>query len=163
MDIREEFGKITGFKLSAREVNRFSDEVERKDWLFTKLAHFYFTHPDKFDILKKRVTRWLKLEKSAEILALAGYVYYIAEDFKQARKFFLDVVHWEPDNIDSWIDLAFCLRHLEEYEVSNGIFFNLYYVIHYYKYFKLNNRGRYTKLKNLVLEICKRRAANLYK
>lgn len=91
-------------------------------------------------------------EQSEIIFALAGYIYYIDEDFIRAKRCFLRAISLNPDNLDNWIDLAFALRHNGEYEISNGIFFNYSYVIYYYKYLKLIGCS-YHKLKDLILRI----------
>lgn len=155
MSILEEFKSITGFELSPRQTNYPSDRIERKDSLFSQLAIFYFSDRQKFKKLRQKIRDWLRKEKSETIFALAGYIYYICEDFSKGKDYFLKAISLNPDNLDNWIDLAFSLRHLGEYKISNGILFNYNYVIHYYKYLKLKGCN-YSKLKKLVLEIIDR-------
>ena len=155
MSIAKEFKDICGFELFTRQTNHLFDRIERKDSLFSQLAILYFSHPRKFNELKRKINDWLKIEQNETIFALAGYICYISEDFKKAKEYFLKTISLNPDNLDNWIDLAFTLRHLCEYRISNGIIFNYDYLMHYYKYLKLYNCS-YTKLKRLILEIAKR-------
>lgn len=155
MAIYEEFKRITGFELLPRQTNYLSNRVERKDPLFPQLTIIYFSDPQKFKRCKQRIRLWLKKEHSETTFALAGYIYYIIEDFKKAKNYFLKTVSINPDNLDNWIDLAFSLRQLGEYRVSNGIIFNHNYAIYYYKYLKLVGCS-YSKIKKLVLEIMSR-------
>jgi len=153
--ISQEFESITGFALTKYRCNRITDFIRRKDALFSELAELYFFNRNKFQMLLKKMKVWLRKEESVSVLSLAGYVYYIAEDFKSARRNFLKAVSIEPDNLDSGFDLAFTLRHLGEHRASSGIFFHFPYVIHYYKHFKLNS-SNYNTLRALILEITKK-------
>jgi tetratricopeptide (TPR) repeat protein len=155
MPIRESFRDIAGFELLPRQTNYIGDRVERKDSLFTLLAVCYFSDPQRFKKIQGKITGWLRKEQSETTCALAGYVYYIAEDFKKAKKILLKAVSLNPDNLDTWIDLAFALRHNGEYEVSDGIFFNYSYVAYYYKYLKLRG-ANFSEIKKLVSEIVNR-------
>lgn len=152
MSISEEFEYITGFELLPHYTNYLYDKEERNDLLFSKLANFYFSDRQSFLKLCRKIKNWLKKEHSETLFALGGYIYYISEDFKKAKKCFLKAIYLNPDNFDNWIDLAFTLRHTGEYRVSNGILFNYDYLMHYYKYFKLDSRD-YVKLKKLISEI----------
>lgn len=155
LSILEEFKHITSFELITRQTNYPSDRVERKDSLFSQLAILYFSDRQRFKKLQQKVKDWLRKEKSETIFALAGYIYYITEDFNKTRQYFLKAISLNPHNLDNWMDLAFSLRHLGEFRVSNGILFNYDYVIHYYNYLSLRG-SNYVKLKKLILEIIKR-------
>lgn len=152
MDIYKKFNKITGLTLGLREVNKISHQIERKDSLFADLSRLFFSDKHKLKILQAKLSGWLKSDSDSVVWALAGYTYYICKQYKESRDCFLKLISIEPDNLDSWVDLAFALRHLGEYAVSNSILFNLKYVIYYYKYLKLKS-GDYTAVKNLALEI----------
>ena len=147
-----EFVNITGFNLPPRMTNRLSNRVVRKGYLFDDLAKLYCFKPERFKKLAQKIDQWLCADQSETILVLAGYVYYIVEDFRKARNYFLKAVSLNPDNLDNWIDLAFTLRHFGEYEVSNGILFNFDYAIHYYNRFKLSGCD-YATFKKLILKI----------
>ena len=147
-----EFRDITGFNLPLRMTNRLSHKIVRKGYLFDDLAKLYCFKPKRFEKLVQRIDRWLSADQSETMLVLAGYIYYIAEDFKRAGDYFLKAISVNSDNLDNWIDFAFALRHFNEYEVSSGILFKFDYVMYYYNYFKLSGCD-YTVLKNLVLEI----------
>lgn len=154
MDIFQEFRGITGFDLSYRRANLLSDKIERKDPFFSLLTILYFSDRIRFNKLKQRINYWLRKEESETLFALAGYIYYIAEDFNKAKKFFLKTIQLNPNNLDNWFDLAFTLRHLGDCEVSHGILFNFDYAIHYYNYLGLKGSG-YPRLKRLIIEITK--------
>lgn len=155
MTIQEEFKNICNFSIFQRQTNFTADRIERKDSIFPLLAALYFSSPESFNKLRIKIKDWLKDDQSETILALAGYIYYLYEDFKKAKEYFLEAISLNPDNLDNWIDLAFALRHNGEYELSRGVLFNYDYVIYYYKY--LNLKGcKYIKLKKLILEIIKR-------
>jgi tetratricopeptide (TPR) repeat protein len=155
LSIQEEFKRITGFELLARQTNCLSDKIERKDWFFNQLAILYFSSPKRFSKLKRKINGWLKREQSETIFVLTGYIYYINEDFKKAKECFLKTITLNSDNLDNWIDLAFTLRHNGEYKISNAILFYYYHLIYYYKYLGLKGCN-YAKLKKLTLEIIKR-------
>lgn len=153
--IKKDFVYITGFDLLPRIVNLMSDGVERKDSLLKELSIFYFSEPQKFKKLKQKIKKWLKQEQTETLFSLAGYLYYIINDFHKAKRFFLKSIAVSPDNIDNWMDLSFALRHLGEYAVSNGILFYFDYVIYYYKFLGLDGDS-YASIKKLVLEITRR-------
>ena len=154
MPIQEDFKSICNFSILPRKTNLMENLVERKDGLFSRLALLYSSNPESFNKLRAKIRSWLKEEQSEAIFALAGYIYYICEDFKKAKEYFLKAVSLNPDNLDNWMDLAFALRHNGEYELSRGILFNYDHIIYYYKYLGLKG-CKYSKLKNLVLEIIK--------
>ncbi len=101
------------------------------------------------------IINWSRREHSEGLFALAGYICYITEDFKTAKRNFFKAASLNPDNLDNWIDLAFALRHNGEFEISNCLLFNYDYVIHYYNYLGLAGCD-YGRLKNLILEVAKR-------
>ena len=70
----------------------------------------------------------------------------------------MECIARDPDNVDSWFDLAFCLRHLKKEAVSEGILFNFDYVIHYYKHLGLHGCS-YRVLNNLVLMVANKKTA----
>lgn len=154
--IQKKFKKIAGFKLLLRKTNFLESNLERCDNLFESLSRLYFDCPQKVQQIKKEVGQWLSWEKNSEtLLALAGYIFYLIEDFASAKKFFLKAVSVNPDNLDNWRDLAFALRHLGEEEISRAILFNFDYVIYYYNYLGLE-ASNYRKLKEMILAIQKK-------
>lgn len=154
VSIPEEFNNIAGFDLPKRQVNYLFDRIERKDPVFSGLARLYCFSPRRFNKLKFKIRSWIKKMPGEETFALAGYIYYISNNFKKAKHCFLRTIALSPDNLDNWIDLAFCLRHNGEDVISNGILFNYQQVSYYYKYLGLAGRG-YASLKRLVLEVVK--------
>jgi len=155
--IQKEFKKIAGFDLKLRRTNLLIDQIERRDNLFEDLSRLYFDNPLKVKKLEKSLKRWLSLNLSEELetlFSLAGYVFYLEENFKKAKKFFLKAISSNSDNYDNWRDLAFSLRHLGENDIAYGIFFNFDYIVYYYKYLELEGIS-YQELKKLILKINK--------
>lgn len=152
--IQKKFQKITGFPLRKRQTNHLSEKIIKKDQLFENLARLYFNRPKKFNQLCKKILPLINQKKELDetLLALAGYLYYLQEDFKKSKTFFLKCINLNPQNLDNWIDFAFTLRHLGEDKLANGILFNYDYLIYYYHYFKMINCS-FSKLKNLILKI----------
>jgi len=155
LTIAEEFNSICGLNFLPRKTNYLTGYVERRDSFFSHLATIYFSNPETFKKLKTKIKSWLKEEESETVFALAGYIYYLSDDFKKAKMYFLKTISLNPDNLDNWIDLSFALRHNGEYDISRDILFNYNYVMYYYKYLKLAG-CRYPKLKKLVSQIIKR-------
>lgn len=152
MSIDKDFKNIAGFELSPRKVNRILDLVERKDSLFEDLTYLSVFRADKFKALADKVEGWLGKDQSDAMFALAGYIDYIRENYKKARNYFLEAIYLAPENLDSWIDLAFALRQIGEYDVSRSILFNYKYIMHYYIHLNLGPCG-YRKIKDLALKI----------
>jgi tetratricopeptide (TPR) repeat protein len=152
--IQNLFQEITGFQLRRRATNFLSERVIRKDNLLEKLSRLYFENPKKFNKISKKILPLINLKKtqSETLLALAGYFYYIQENFQEAKNYFLKCIQLNPKNLDNWFDLAFALRHLGEYELSEGILFNFDYIIYYFELFKLK-ACNFPKLKKLILTI----------
>ena len=113
--------------------NTLKENIERKDTLFSELTRLYINKREKFNKIKRRLLVRLKKEKSEEMCAAAGYIYYLEEDFNKSTKYFLKTVALKPDNLDNWMDSAFSLRHQGESTVSSVILFHFDHVIHYYK------------------------------
>lgn len=152
--IQKQFQKITGFELKKRQTNSLLEKIVKKDQLFEDLARLYFDKPKKFGQLSKEILPLINQKENPDetLLALAGYLYYIQENFKKAKIYFLKCVNLNPQNLDNWIDLAFTLRHLGNDKLANGILFNYDYIIHYYYFLKLSDCN-FLKLKNLISEI----------
>ena len=154
IQIQKQFQKITGFKLKKRQTNYLSEKIFRKDNLFENLARLYFNQPQKFNQIFKKILPLINPKNSLDetTLALAGYLYYIKEDFKKAKMCFLKCVNLNSQNLENWIDLAFTFRHLGDDKLANGILFNYDYLIHYYHFLKLSDCS-FLKLKNLISKI----------
>lgn len=153
--LQKRFKEITGFELKERQTNLLSEKVFRKDDLFETLPRLYFEKPKKFKELSKKLLPLILNKRNLSnetLLALAGYIYYIEEDFKKAKNCFLKCINLNPQNLDNLIDLAFTLRHLGDYKLANGILFNYDYIIYYYDFLKLSNVN-FTILKDLILLI----------
>lgn len=150
--ISKEFYDITHFDLRKRLCNYLTEGIERKDPLFSQLTLFYVYHDKDFYTIKAKIKEWLLWEESETIYALAAYIYYISENFKKAKKYFLKAIRANPRNFDNWIDLAFALRHLGEYKISNVILFDFDYVIHYYSHFNFK-KCNYAQIKKMILKI----------
>jgi tetratricopeptide (TPR) repeat protein len=155
MTVQHAFKRITGWDLTLRSTNNLSENIERKDLLFSNLAILCFSNPAQFRVLRKESKPWRDQTNSETVMALLGAISYIAEDYPQAKKYFLKAIALNPDNLDNWTDLAFALRHLGKTKISDCILFHFDYVIYYYKFFKLQ-RAPYTALRKLILKILKK-------
>ncbi len=154
MYIEREFEKIAGFRLLPRRTNLINENIERKDNTFAHLTNLYFSDRRRFKKLQNKIEQWVKKNKSETITTLAGYIYYIDEDFQISQKYFLKAIAINPDNLDNWVDLAFTIRHIGDTRTSEEILFNLGYVMHYYRLLKLNT-GNYKHLLKLIRMVSK--------
>ncbi len=125
--IQKEFQKITLLPLPKRSVNKLGDKVYRKDKVFGYLSDKIFDYPRLLIVLKRKIKLWLKLNNSETLLALAGYVYYLDNNFLKAEKCFYRCVEKAPMNLDNWVDLVFSLYHQgnRKNKVAKNILFNL--------------------------------------
>lgn len=154
--IQNEFEKITNFSLPERQTNFLAEQKERKDMLFEDLSRLYFDNPEKAEELKKKVSEWVSDCADIETInSLAGYVFYLFEDFSQAKIFFWRTLCLNPCNYDNWRDLIFALRHLGEEDLFYGIVFNFDYAIFYFKKLNLGEKD-FNLFKNLIWEIQKK-------
>lgn len=98
----------------------------RGSGLFDALGERIFDHPQLLTLLKKKVPFWLARDTSLFTLALAGYIFYIAEDYQKAESFFLKALQKDRRNLDHWLDLAFSLYHqgLSKQALAREIFFH---------------------------------------
>jgi len=127
----KEFCEITGFLPGPRLTNRLEAKELRMDRLFQELANLVFDSPEVLIALKSHIDRWLKKECSERTQALAGYIAYLDEDYEKAASAFMKAVTMNPDNLDSWLDLAFSFYHLSDplgYAIifNHDVFINLY-------------------------------------
>lgn len=101
--IKREYKKITGFVLTERQTNFLDENVWRKDMIFEQLSRLAFDRPGKIGKLKTKIKQWLALDQESETLwALAGCVFYLTGDFRQARECFLKAVRLNPWNLDNF-------------------------------------------------------------
>ena len=130
MQVSAEFFKFTKV-VPLHPVNRLEDACARRDRIFSALAEKVFDNPRLLDLLAIKLRHWLKKEKSEFAYALAGYTYYLREDFLKAEEFFLRALNECPQNLDNWFDLAFALYHQDEkkHNLGKKILFNFDYCI----------------------------------
>jgi len=89
-------------------------------------------------VLKGKIKKWLRLSNRETVLALAGYVYYLDNDFIKAEGYFCKCVEKNPKNIDNWVDLVFSLYHQgdKKNRMAKAILFNFDLFIRRFKTFK---------------------------
>jgi tetratricopeptide (TPR) repeat protein len=140
-NIKKEFFKITKIPPFHR-TNRLEDRVIRRDIIFNLLAEKVFDHPKLLDLLTKKIKEWLRFDESELTYCLAGYIYYLKEDFRKARDYFLKAIDKNPQNLDNWFDLAFSLYHLgkPEQELAKDIIFNFDLFTKFYSNIKVDKR-----------------------
>jgi len=153
LSFQKRFIKIAGFFLPLRQPNTLQKQLIRVDNLFENLSRLYFDKPSKIKKLQKEIKNWQpEFFEKETFFSLSGYLYYLTEDFAQAKKFFLHALNLNPSNFDNWYDLAFALRHLGEERTSRGILFNFDHAIYYYSYFGFKN-ANYKKIKKMISAI----------
>lgn len=152
--INEEFKRVTGMEFCDRNTNRLEDRTSRKDWMFRDMANLYYDDPDTFHTLESRIDSWVKAEHSERILALAGYVNYICESYERAADFFMEAIALNPDNLDTWLDLAFSFYHSGD-PMGYAILFNYDQFITFYRNMGCRECNREI-LKTLESEICRK-------
>lgn len=124
--MQKDFWLLTLFPLPQRQANSLKDRVQRKDVIFSFLAEKVFDYPLFLRVFKKKIDYWLSIDNSETVLALAGYIYYLDSNFVKAENFFYQCIDKNWDNLDNWIDLAFCLYHQCERKnnLAKGILFD---------------------------------------
>jgi len=147
----KEFCEITGFLFGPRLTNRLEAKELRTDRLFQELANLVFDSPEVLTALKSHIDGWLEKECSERTQALAGYIAYLDEDYEKASSAFMKAVTMNPDNLDSWLDLAFSLYHLSD-PLGYAIIFNYDVFISLYREMGVEQCSR-ESLKQLQAEI----------
>ncbi len=139
MDIDDAFSRlafdyhmITGLTLNQRMTNCLEDRVHRKDCEFSSLAFFFYDHRDRIPLMKIKLTYHMAQQETELVYALMAYVHYIGEEFSEALPLFLRCITKNPENLDNWLDCAFCLHHLEN-EYACHILYNYDEFIRLYK------------------------------
>jgi len=118
---------LTLLTLPQRETNKLKDRLQRKDSVFPFLANRVFDHPKLLTILKEKIKYWLKLDNSETVLALAGYIYYLDDNFVKAENYFYKCLKINPENLDNWVDLIFSLYHqgVRKNKIAKAILFDI--------------------------------------
>lgn len=131
--VKKELWRITGI-FPLRSTNNLKDKEIRKDVIFPLLSEKVFDHPRLLNILLKKIKKWLYLNRGELTYCLAGYLYYIKEDFRRAKYYLLKAIAKNPQNLDNWFDLAFSLYHLgkADQKLAKGILFNFPLFIKFY-------------------------------
>jgi len=134
--IKKEFFKITRI-IPRHKTNYLWDKQIRRDEIFAQLADRVFDYHGLLEILVKKAKVWLKSDRSEFTYALAGYIYYLKQDFKQAESLFLKAIEINPYNLDDWLDLGFSLYHQDKtrHQLAKTIFFNFDLFINLYTRF----------------------------
>ena len=106
------FRKITGKTLSKRAVG-YKSRNEIDEALFETVSRLFFENRKNFCYLKEKALEAAKNEKKdALIFSAAGYFCYVDCDFKKAKNFFQKAIELNPNDLEQWLCLAFCLRQL---------------------------------------------------
>ncbi|MGI5844087.1 MAG: hypothetical protein ACOX9B_07930 [Candidatus Xenobium sp.] len=110
--LEAEFQAATGWSLSPRVANPLEAGVMRQDTVFQGLAAWAFDHPEALADLRRRAGEWVRRWPEPRTWELSGYLEYLAADWAAAARAFMASLEQEPENLDAWVDLAFCLKHL---------------------------------------------------
>lgn len=114
---------LVGTPLGERRANRLEARVERHDNLFFVLAERAFIDPPFIERLERLSQQWLRRCPCATTRAIAAYAAYLRSDFSRAAVMFQACISDAPDDLDTWIDLAFTLNHLGD-PLGRHILFN---------------------------------------
>lgn len=137
------FRKITGRNLSKRAVSyKSNDEID--ETLFEAVSRLFFENRKAFYYLKEKALEAAKNEKNALILSTAGYFCYVDCDFKKAGDFFQKAINLQPEDLEQWLCLAFCLRQSGRENGFNNIVLNYKNIITEF----INGKIKINKLSN---------------
>lgn len=127
--------------LPRHRTNYLQDKQIRRDEIFGPLADRVFDYPKLLEFLGKKIKDWLRIDKSELTYCLAGYIYYLKGDFKQAEACFLKAIEKNPYNLDNWLDLGFSLYHQDKakHKLAKSIFFN------FDRFIELYNKSHYQR------------------
>jgi tetratricopeptide (TPR) repeat protein len=147
--VREEFFRISKV-IPFHPTNRLEEKILRKSRIFDLLTLAVFDNPHILKLLSLRLCEWLKIDRSEFIYVVAGYIYYLQEDFLEAEKYFLKAISLNPDNLDNWYDLAFSLYHQDnrKFSLAKEILFNFDRCIRIFR----NKKVTLKKLEQLLIE-----------
>jgi len=112
---------------------RENNSVER--WgIFHALADKVFDNPRLLHLLDIKIKQWLKKEKTEFIYSLAGYIWYLKDNYIKAEKYFLKALCQCPYNLDNWLNLAFSLYHQgdRKHSLAKKILFRFDYCVNYF-------------------------------
>ncbi|MCF7916186.1 MAG: hypothetical protein K9L61_00220 [Candidatus Omnitrophica bacterium] len=154
--VQQEFQEWTLLSLPERETNKLKDKVQRKDSTFSLLSDKMFDCPCLLAVLRERINYWLKIDRSETTFAVAGYIFYLGNDFKRAENYFYKALGKNRENLDNWVDLAFSLYHQgsRKNNLAKAIFFNYDFFINEFK------MGKYKNCNLIVLEAIYRKIRN---
>jgi hypothetical protein len=110
--LEAEFQAATGWLLPPRVANRLESGVARQDTVFQGVSLWAFDHPEALADLRRRAVEWVRRWPEPRTWELSGYLEYLAGDWAAAARAFMASLEQEPENLDAWVDLAFCLKHL---------------------------------------------------
>lgn len=125
------FRKITGIELRKRQCD-YRKEEEIDENLFERISRLFFENKKAFYYLKKEAIKATKSKKDALLFSTAGYFSYVDCDFLQAKKFFEKAIEINPEDLEPWLCLAFCLRQLGEDDKFDLIILNYRNIINKY-------------------------------
>ena len=114
---------LVGQPLAERRSNRLEGRVEREDHTFFVLAERAFGDAPFLERLERLSQQWLRRCPCATTRAIAGYAAYLRGDWSRAALLLQACVGDAPDNLDTWIDLAFALNHTGD-PLGRHILFN---------------------------------------
>lgn len=103
-------GKMLGVE-NGIPINRFSSARVRVDPTLDNLAMMSVRDPEEFSILIERIKYDIGPTSPARRI-LGAHVAYIHGDWRQAVEGYAAGLEAAPDNLDTWRDFTFSLRHL---------------------------------------------------
>lgn len=121
--VARQWHDLTGEPLVERVSNRLESRIERVDGLLFTLTERAFGDAAFLERLERLSGQWLRRCPCATTRAIAAYSAYLREDFSRAVTLLLACLNDAPDNLDTWIDLAFALNHVGD-PMGRHILFN---------------------------------------
>jgi len=121
-----------------------------------KLCQRFYNNKEELEIAIKKTTNILLnlpiSKRDPKIIAvfysLLGNMYYLLEDFNKSIGCFMKSLNYNKNDLSSWIELAFSLRSLEEFDLFEKIIFNLDNIFYSWKQ---DSSSKLTKEKILEL------------
>lgn len=121
--VARQWRELVGTSLTERRPNRLESRVERQDTVFFVLAERAFDDRPFVERLERLSQQWLRRCPCATTRAIAAYAAYLRGDFSRAAALLQACISDAPDDLDTWIDLAFTLNHLGD-PLGRHILFN---------------------------------------
>ncbi len=110
------------------ELNRLEDAQVRRDPILDFLSRESVRNPQRFEQIAEQISKAGSSDAPLQQL-LEGHVVYIRGEYIVAANRYASCISAAPDNIDTWRDFVFALRHLGLIQEANSFLFHPQIVI----------------------------------